>query len=255
MIETLALHFQPGKSVLHQFDPRLKTLSLLVVSPSIMIAQPAGLMILSLALMATASQTGLKWRAVARELRYFGFLLLAVFLSRAVFTPGRVMIGVGPIQLTDSGIFSGLLICWRLVLVTMAGLTYAGTTRPKEIRAAVEWLLSPLPGIPAKRLGVMIGLVVRFIPLVLDQARETMAAQKARCVECRKNPYYRLTRFVLPVLRKTIKLADLLVMAMTARCYNESGTPLVMRTRPTDWAVFGVVLGLCIILISTNFLS
>ena len=255
MAESLALHFQPGKSVLHQFDPRLKTLSLLIVSPSIMIARPAGLMILSLALMATMSRTGLNWRSVVRELRYFGFLLLAVFLSRAVFTPGSVMIGAGPIHLTDSGLFSGFLICWRLVLAAVAGLIFAATTRPKEIRATVQWLLAPIPGIPAKRLGVMIGLIVRFIPLVLDQARETMAVQKARCVECRKNPYYRLTRFALPVLRKTIKLADRLVMAMTARCYNETGTPLAMRTRPTDWLTFGVVLGLCTILIGTNILS
>jgi len=252
MADSLALHFQPGKSLLHRFDPRLKTLSLLIVSPSIMIAWPAGLMILSLVLTAAASRTGLNWRAVVHELRYFGLLLLAVFLSRAVFTPGRTMIGVGSIHLTDSGIFSGFIICWRLVLVAVAGLIYAATTRPKEIRAAVEWLLAPIPGIPEKRLGVMIGLIVRFIPMILDQARETMAAQKARCVECRKNPYYRLTRFAMPVLRKTIKLADRLVMAMTARCYNEAGTPPAMRIRPNDWVAFGVVLVVCIILIFSN---
>jgi len=255
MADSLALHFQPGKSVLHQFDPRLKTLSLLIVSPLIMIAWPVGLMILSLALAAAASRTGLNWRAVARELRYFGLLLLAVFLSRAVFTPGRVMVGAGPIHLTDSGIFSGFLFCWRLILVALAGLIYAATTRPKKIRAAVEWLLAPIPGIPEKRLGVMIGLIVRFIPMVLDQARETMAAQKARCVECRKNPYYRLTRFAMPVLRKTIQLADRLTMAMTARCYNEAGTPPAMRTGPTDWVVFGVVFGVCMILIGSNIFS
>lgn len=252
MGDSLAFYFQPGKSAFHQFDPRLKTLSLLIVSPSIMTARPAGLTVLSLLFMAAASRTGLNWRSVAHELRYFGLLLLAVFLSRAVFTPGKVMIGMGPIHLTDSGIFSGLLICWQLILVAVAGLMYAATTRPKEIRAALEWLLAPIPGIPEKRLGTMIGLIVRFIPLVLDQARETMAVQKARCVECRKNPYYRLTRFTMPVLRKTIKLADHLVMAMTARCYNETGTSPPMRIRLTDWVTFGMVLGVSTILIFSD---
>lgn len=255
MGDSIAFHFQPGKSGLHQFDPRLKTLSLLIVSPSIMIGRPTGLMVFSLLFMVAASRTGLNWRLIGHELRYFSLLLLAIFLSRTVFTPGKVIIGMGPIHVTNSGVFSGLLICWRLFLVAVAGLMFAATTRPKEIRAAMEWLLAPVPGIPEKRLGAMIGLIVRFIPLILDQARETMAVQKARCVECRKNPYYRLTRFSMPVLWKTIELADRLTLAMTARCYSETKTFPFMRIQPTDWVIFAVMLAACVILIVLNIVG
>lgn len=249
MADSLAFHFQPKASILHRFDPRFKTLSLILFSPSIMMAGPIGLFIVSLIIVAAGVQAGLKWRLVAYELRYFGLLLLAMFISRAIFIPGKVMITIGPVHVTDLGMISGVLICWRLVLITAAGLIYATTTRPKEIRAAVQWLAAPVPGVPEKRLGVMIGLVVRLIPMVIDLARETIAVQKARCVECRKNPYYRLTRFTMPVMRKTIKLADHLVMAMMARCYSESATPPAMQIRLADWIVFALIVGLCLILI------
>ncbi|RTZ98358.1 MAG: hypothetical protein DSY90_04405 [Deltaproteobacteria bacterium] len=250
----LAFCFQPGESALHRFDPRLKTVSLLLLSPSIMASLPAGLAVFSFALVAFTGRAGLDWKAAVYNLRYFGFLLAAVFLSRAIFTPGKPVLVLGPVAFTDLGVFSGALFCWRLILVTTTGLIYAATTHSREIRAAVEWLLSPVPWIPEKRVGVMVGLVVRLIPMILDQAGKTISAQKARCVECRKNPYYRLTHFALPMLRQIIKRADQLALALAARCYNESGTPPAMIIRPVDWWGAGAVLVLCLIMIRAVFI-
>lgn len=215
-------------------------------------AGPIGLLTVSLAALAAGARAGLNWFTVAHEMRYFGLLLLAMFISRAVFIPGNTMITIGPIQVTDTGMVSGVLICWRIALVAAVGMIYAATTRPKEIRAAVQWLASPVPGLPEKRLGVMIGLMVRLLPMIIDLARETTAAQKARCVESRKNPYYRLTRFAMPVMRKIIKLADHLVMAMTARCYSESATPPPMQIQAADWIVLSAIIGLCLISIGSS---
>lgn len=219
-----------------------------------MMARPGALLILSLVIVMAMFWSGLNWRLAARELRYFGLLLLIVLFSRAIFTPGKAMVALGPVQVTAGGVFTGLVICWRLVLIVVAGLIYTAVTRPREIRAAAQWLLGPLPGIPEKRVGVMIGLVVRFIPIILGQAMEITAAQKARCVECRKNPYYRLTCFARPMIRKTITQADHLTLAMMSRCYQGSATPPGWRLRASDGVAFGVVIALVLILIGSHFI-
>jgi energy-coupling factor transporter transmembrane protein EcfT len=253
--EALAFHFQPGTSVLHRFDPRFETVSLLLLSPSIMVAFPAGLIVLSAILVISIWSADLNWRFMVYELRYFGILLAVVFFSRAVFTPGLPVIGIGSVQVTDQGLLSGFLFCWRLILVAVSGLIFAATTRSKEIQVAVSWLLAPVPYLPEKRIGIMIGLVIRFIPMVLDQAIETNSVQNARCIQCRKNPYYRLTRFAMPLLRRTLKQADRLVVAMTARCYDEARTPPAMNIQPADWWMLCIVFCLCAALIGSNIFT
>ena len=81
----------------------------------------------------------------------------------------------------------------------------------------------------------MLSLVMRFIPVILNQARETAQAQKARCVENRKNPIYRLRKIGFPLLRRTFENADRLIFAMEARCYNENSTIPDLCFHPADW--------------------
>ena len=112
-------------------------------------------------------------------------------------------------------------------------MTLVITTRPTEIKAAVEWFLKPFPAIPRARIGTMLGLLLRLIPLLTAQAAETMDAQRARGVENRKNPIYRLTWFAIPFLRRSFTAVDHLSMAMEARCYtDERTTPPVICYPP-----------------------
>jgi energy-coupling factor transporter transmembrane protein EcfT len=92
----------------------------------------------------------------------------------------------------------------------------------------------------------MMGLVLRFLPLLLDQAREIAAAQRARGVENRKNPLYRLRLATVPLMRRSFQRADELAMAMAARCYSEQGRPLQPRASSRDWCAFAVVAGICL---------
>ncbi len=253
MAESLVFHYQAINSVLHRFDPRPKTGALLILSPVIMAADKIGLGISTLGIAAVGIVAGLKWSMVIRELRYFSLLLLVLFISRAVFISGDAMFNIGPVIFSKTGIISGGKICWRLVLVVSLGIIYAATTRPKEVRAAVQWMTASIPGIPEKRLGMMIGLLVRFIPLILEQANEIMAAQNARCIQCRKNPYYRLTRFTIPMLRKMIQRSDELTAAMMSRCYNDTPTLPVMRIHRLDWAWFTGVMVFCLLILLERF--
>jgi energy-coupling factor transporter transmembrane protein EcfT len=127
---------------------------------------------------------------------------------------------------------------------------FVSTTRPSEIKAAVEWFLNPIPFVSGKRLATMLSLVMRFIPVILNQARETAAAQKARCVENRKNPVYRLIRLGSPLIRRTFERADKLAVAMEARCYTENRTDPELSATRTDWISLGVMILICSLAVS-----
>jgi energy-coupling factor transporter transmembrane protein EcfT len=133
----------------------------------------------------------------------------------------------------------------------MMGLSFVSTTRPSEIKAAVQWFLDPFPFIPAKRIATMMSLIMRFMPVFLGQAKETADAQRARGVENRKNPLYRLKKLLIPLMRRTFTTADKLAVAMEARCYSENRTDPGLSCGIKDWISFFVVICLCIIIILT----
>jgi len=242
MAEVTALSYRPGHSVLHRLDVRFKILFVVLVSLASLKAWVTGLFILTSVLMIALIHTGLHLKSTLKTLRYVFFLLLFVFIARALSVPGSKVIAFKFISVTREGLFEGALVCWRLVVVIMTGLSLILTTRPSEIKAAVDWTLNPVPLIPGKRIATMMGLIVRFVPVIFEQAKETSAAQRARGVENRKNPVYRLRIFGIPFMRRIFERADKLALAMEARCYSENRTDPRLSSGLKDWlALLGVV--------------
>ena len=245
MAELSAFNFRPGSSVLHGLDVRFKLLFLVFISVTSLKAYPAALSVLTLVLVASLLHAQLSLKSILKAFRYVFVLLAFIFFARALFTPGSAVIEFKAVSMTREGIYDGALICWRLVIVVLTGLAFVLTTRPSEIKAAVEWLLNPFPFIPSKRIATMMSLVVRFIPVIFDQARETADAQRARGVDNRKNPVYRLRKLGIPLMRRTFERADKLAVAMEARCYSENRTDPGLCARLRDWGALFVVICLC----------
>jgi energy-coupling factor transporter transmembrane protein EcfT len=126
----------------------------------------------------------------------------------------------------------------------MLGLLLTATTRVWQVKAAVEFLLSPVPFIPHKRVATMIGLLLRFIPLILSAAAETADAQRARGVENRRNPIFRMVKLAIPLLRKIFLDADRMATAMDARCFTELRSTPALRARSADWGFLAAACGL-----------
>ena len=249
MAELTAFSFHPGASLLHKLDIRFKIVFLVLISLASLRATSLALCILTFVLIALMINTRLPVKVIVKELRYFLILLLFVFVARTLTTPGSPMFQFKAVSITLEGIHGGILVCWRLVMIIIIGLIFVSTTRPSEIKAAVEWFLNPVPFIPAKRVAIMMSLVMRFMPLILDQAKETADAQHARFVENRKNPLYRLRKFVIPLVRRTFERADNLAMAMEARCYSEKRTDPGLSSKRSDWVVLFFIIGLFVVII------
>ena len=235
MAELTVFGYRPGASFMHALDVRIKLALLVLISLTSLRMDPLGLSILSMVLILLTRSIRISLWTVVKEIRFFFILLLLIFISRGVSLSAPLTHGWDAVSLSLEGFNSGAMICWRLLIVVIAGLLLSATTRSHDVKAAVEWLLHPVPMVPEKRAAVMIALLMRFVPVILNQIEETARAQRARGVENRKNPVYRLTKLAIPLLRRTLQDADKLTMAMEARCYSETRTDPLLKTTAKDW--------------------
>ena len=250
MAELTAFSFQSGTSLLHKLDVRFKLLFLVLISLISLAGGFAGLGILTGLVTALIVHSRLPLKSVLKELRFFLIFLLLILAARMLATPGAVLIEIKSIAISRPGLTSGILICWRLVIIAFVGFLFVFTTPSSEIKAAVEWFLKPAAFIPGKRIAAMMGLIARFIPVILNQAKETAEAQRARCVEYRRNPLYRILRLGIPLIRRTFEQADRLIVAMEARCYSEDRTDPVLSATRLDWISFALIIIICAWIVS-----
>lgn len=248
MAELTSFSYIAGHSLLHRIDARFKIISIIFLSIVSLNIYFRGLGLLSVLLLGVIFYARLPLASGFKELRYFLILLLLIFVTRVLSTDGTPVINLKYFTISMQGITNGILVCWRLALIVILGFAFISTTPPSAIKAAVQWFLKPVPFIPEKKVAVMMGLILRFVPVILDQARETAEAQKARGVENRKNPVYRLIKLSFPILRRTFERADNLVLAMEARCFIENRTDPELVTQKRDWVALMAVCCLCVLL-------
>ena len=93
------------------------------------------------------------------------------------------------------------------------------------------------------------GLIVRFLPMILFQAGEIATAQRARGIEQRKNPLRSMMIFAICLFRRVFLGAEELTLALQARCYNEHRIlPRLSFSRHDTVAfAFGALIGLTVL--------
>ena len=244
--------FRSGRTVLHALDARVKLAALVFVS---MAGLHAGFPALGLAFLAVLCLLALARCSPLRcilGMKWYLVLLGCVLVARALTTPGDLIFELPWLPASRQGVHAGLLAAGRLLVVALFGLLVTFTTRPSEIRAAVEWLLRPVPFIPHRQAATMIGLLVRFIPVILSQSAEQQEALRARSIENCKNPLRRITALCMPLLRRTCITADRLASAMEARCYGMERTLPCRPVTAREWSALVVVAVFCALMLGIS---
>jgi biotin transport system permease protein len=253
MVELTRTFYSRKISGFYRIDPRFKMVFLILLSISTIHAGFIGLFILFIAQAVGLILAQISIKILIRELRYFFIFLCFIFFVRTFSTPGEdaLRIGVFPdmVLITKQGLLSGGLVCFRLFLVVLLGYLFVWSTLPSQIRVAVAWFLKPVPFIPEKKIATMLSLLMRFLPLIIQEAKETSDAQRARCVENRKNPVYRFSKLAIPLLRRLFVRADDLVLAMEARGYSEDRTLPSLNSKKSDWLLMVFVVSLSLMMI------
>jgi energy-coupling factor transporter transmembrane protein EcfT len=229
---------------LAHLDVRLKLALMFGVSPVGLNLGFSGLALLVLPLILLLALHRPAPGANLKDLRWIAVMLALVLIARALLTDGEPWMAFGPVAATREGLREGALTCLRLILMFMLGAAFIVTTPSAQIKAGVQWFLKPIPFVPAERVATMLSLIIRFIPVILEQAALTSAAQRARGVENRRNPVRRTVLFGMALLRHTLATADNLAVAMEARCYSDQRTDPELKTGRRDWVFFGSAAGL-----------
>jgi energy-coupling factor transporter transmembrane protein EcfT len=247
-----AFQFRSGHTPLHLMDVRFKLLLFVfLVFASLNAATWALILLLALQLFLFKLFLRMSLVSSLYSLRYFLVFLLSIVVLRTLASPGSPgSLSAFP-AVSWQGLGDGADLALRMLAAVFFGILLVATTRPTEIKAAVEWLFKRVPGVPAVRIGTMLGLLLRFMPLIFQQAGQTLDAQRARGVEHRRNPAYRITRFAVPFMRRTVASADRLALAMSARGYRDQRTLPRLAAGRRDWILLtaGIAFGVLMVVI------
>jgi len=114
-------------------------------------------------------------------------------------------------------LFTGTLTVLRLLTLVLAAAVVTATTRVTEMVAVVERVCRPLQwvGVRPARIGLVIAMALRFIPLISERAERIREAQAARGGSVRG--LRGLTTTVVPLLVQVLQLAHTVGEALDAR--------------------------------------
>jgi energy-coupling factor transport system permease protein len=175
---------------------------------------------------------------ILKELRPLLFIVLITLVFQ-LFTGEGPWITLGPIHISQPGLYSGVFVALRLFFLVIGAATLTLTTTPVELSHAIERLASPLGkiGVPAQEIGMMIMIALRFIPVLVDETDKIIKAQTARGVRFNKGGLFARIRSVIPILIPLFvgifRRSDELAEAMDARAFRSG----VKRTRLKEFVL------------------
>lgn len=199
---TLALYV-PRSSPVHRTPAGWKLLALATLSV-LVFAVPTLPMVgaaLTGVLVVGLGASRLPLAVLAGQARAVLWWLVVLFVLNAVLTDVR----------------TGAVTAMRLLALVLAAATVTATTRVTEMVAVVEWICSPLRvlGVRPARIGLVIAMALRFVPLISERADRIREAQAARGGSVRG--LRGLTTSVVPLLVQVLQLAHTVSEALDAR--------------------------------------
>ena len=204
--------YVPGDSLVHRVSAGTKLLILFAASVTLFAVSGIAVHAMELLVIAGLFRTaGLPWRDTLHQLRPALLFLVPIFVFHVFVTDWML----------------GLETVLRIVVLLLLAVLVTLTTRLSDMIEVVERAARPLRhvGVNPSKVGMMLSMVIRFIPLMVRQAQEILEAQRARGLD--RNAI----ALLVPLLIKTLKMADDLSDAIDARGYDAQTVVPVWRRR------------------------
>lgn len=222
----------PTGSFIHKLDPRAKLFSLLFIISAIFPAKSTlALAFWSALFVFLVYVSKISWHIILRAARPVLFLVVFTFIFNLIATSFS--------QNFTQGLIRALFTSSRLLLLMLFAVMLPLTTAPLELSDGLDALLQPLEGIgfPAHESAMMIGMALRFIPLLMQETDKIIRAQLSRGARLDQGNIFRRVMAFIPVLIPLFiiifRRADEIALAMEARGY-EGGTGRTRR-KPLVW--------------------
>ncbi|GAC1650835.1 MAG: hypothetical protein NVS4B12_21040 [Ktedonobacteraceae bacterium] len=184
-------------------------------------------------------------------------LLLVLVLSSGIFlwiiraAPSTQRLSLGPVPITQSGVWSFVSVTVVLLTLYAFSLLLTMTTSPVALIEGLTLLLAPLRRLklPVDDFALMTLLALRFIPTLLEEVEQLTKAQTARGADLMhgtiRERFQSLTMLFVPLMQAILRRASELATALEARGYEVEGQQTRLYERALamiDYAVLSVVL-------------
>lgn len=186
--------------------------------------------------------------------RFIYLLLLCAlsFVLQYYFTAGPLLFKY-EISFTDDGLIRVGFIVLRLLNLVLLSSLLTFTTSPMDLKNGLESLMKPLKVIkvPVSEIAMMISLVLRFIPTLLEETNKIIKAQASRGADFNeaglRQKMKQIISLLVPMFVVSFKRADDLANAMESRGYviGEKRTSIdVMKLTFKDYYALFLILTL-----------
>ena len=224
--------YVPTDSMIHKLDPRAKLFSLIFIISAVFPAKnflQLSFWILFLVVLVRASKISFSDLIGASKPVFFLVAFTFIFNLIAAYFAGNLI----------DGIYRAFFTSLRLTVLMMFAIMLPLTTAPLELADGLDFLLRPLEriGFPAHECSMMIGMALRFIPLLMQETDKIMRAQVSRGARLDQgNLFQRIKSFfpvLIPLFIIIFRRADEIAVAMEARGYD--GGDGRTRRKPLAW--------------------
>ncbi|TAK33704.1 MAG: energy-coupling factor transporter transmembrane protein EcfT [Chloroflexota bacterium] len=222
----------------HRLDPRTKLVwlvaMLVLVFGSTSIAVPVGLTAVVLVSFWAAR---LDLRSLAPMAKLVGSLAIGIFLVQGLFhSGGDVLFQLGPLGLHTQGLRLAAQVVAQLFCMFLLCVQFLTWTHPTDLSLVLVKARVPY------RYAMLVGLALRFLPVLEEELREILEAQQARGVDLRGSLRRGLAMvpIVVPFCLRTLRRSNEVALAMELRGYGFRPHRTFVRTiryRPIDYAV------------------
>ncbi len=244
----------PGRSAIHELWAGTKLLVVFGIS-ALLTFYPGWVAIgLTAAVAASAARLAHIPRGALPSVPRLVWILLAIAGFAATLAGGNPVIQVGTVSLGLGGLLDFLRVTSLSLVLLGLGALVSWTTNVAEIAPAVATLgrfLRPLR-IPVDDWSVALALALRTFPMLIDEFRVLHAARRLRPKLTPQTRWARLRRpaadvvdVVVAVITVTLRRADEMGDAITARGGTGQISAVPSRPKPADWVALSIVLAVC----------
>ena len=220
--------YYPGKSVLHNLDPRIKLIATFWLIVVIFLCKSFfSLGLITLTAVVAAALSRVPAKMILKSLKPIVIILVFTAILNVFYTEGgKTYFEWWQIKITEKGVNTAIFTMVRIVSLVVISSLLTYTTTPTMLTDALERILSPLKVFKIKvhTLAMMMTLALRFIPTLIEEIDRIMNAQKARGADLETGSLIQrakaLVPIFIPLMVSSFRRAYELAFAMTCRCYT-----------------------------------
>lgn len=212
-------------SWIHRLDPRAKITGMLVYVAVILLSRSwTAMLVLAIFSIGVMLSTRIPLKYFIKAAKPLRYLMLFIFILQVLTVKeGGVWLTAGSFNLHEGGLRLGAFAVIRMAFLISFTALLTFTTTPARLNQGLEGVLSPLKkiGLSPDRMTLMIGIALRFIPTILEEAQIIMKAQASRGADIKELPLKEKARMLVsllvPVITGAFRRAQDLVYSMESR--------------------------------------